>query len=341
MFSWGQDVAVDLGTATVLVYVKGKGVVLREPSVVAIEQESRKILAIGEAARQMIGRTPGSIVAIRPLRNGVIADYDVTEAMLKYFLAKVCGKWNLFRPRVMVCIPSGATSVEKRAAKEAALQAGAKAVSLIEEPLAAAMGAGLDITGPGGHMVVDIGGGTTDIAVLSLGGIVLSQSIRVAGDTFDEALVRHIRREHNLAVGERTAEEVKIRVGCAFPGGRDESMEVRGRDLVDGLPKTVVVRSRETWEALSESVQEIVDCVKAVLEKTPPELAGDITDRGIMLTGGGALLWGMDRLLAHHTGVPVQVAEDPISSVVQGAGMAMVQFEGASEDHVPVLKRVM
>ncbi len=341
MVNWGQDVAIDLGTASVLVYVRGKGIVLREPSVVAIEQESRKILAIGDAARQMIGRTPGSIAAVRPLRNGVIADYDVTEAMLKYFLERVCGKWNLFRPRVMVCIPSGVTSVEKRAVREAAMQAGAKVVTLIEEPLAAAIGAGLDIDGPAGHMVVDIGGGTTGIAVLSLGGIVISESIRVAGDKFDEAIVRYIKREHNLAVGERTAEEVKIRVGCAFPGARNESIDVRGRDLVDGLPKTIEVTSRETCEALAEPVGEIVDRVRSVLERTPPELAGDIVERGIMLTGGGSLLFGMDRILAHHTGLPVHQAEDPISSVVLGAGKALVEYQSVHEDHVPVLKRIM
>ncbi|MCR4397647.1 MAG: rod shape-determining protein MreB [Firmicutes bacterium] len=341
MFSWGQDVAVDLGTASVLVYVKGRGVVLREPSVVAIEQDTRRILAIGDAARQMIGRTPGSIVAVRPLRNGVIADYDVTEAMLKYFLERVCGKWNLFRPRVMVCIPSGVTSVEKRAVREAAIQAGAKGVSLIEEPLAAALGAGLDIRGPAGHMVVDIGGGTTGIAVLSLGGIVIGESIRVAGDRFDEAIVKYIKREHNLAIGERTAEEVKMKVGCAFPGARDVSLEVRGRDLVDGLPKTIEVTSAETCEALAEPVAEIVDRVKSVLERTPPELAGDIVDRGIVLTGGGSLLFGMDKTLSYHAGVPVHLADDPVSSVVVGAGKALMEYPMVHEDHVPVLKRIM
>lgn len=341
MFTWGQDVAIDLGTASVLVYVKGKGIVLKEPSVVAIDQETRRILAIGDAARQMIGRTPGSIVAVRPLRNGVIADYDVTEAMLKYFLERVCGKWNLFRPRVMICIPTGITSVEKRAVKEAAIQAGAKSVALIEEPLAAAIGAGLDIRGPAGHMVVDIGGGTTGIAVLSLGGIVIGESIRIAGDKFDEAIVRYIKKEHNLAIGERTAEEVKMRVGCAYPGARRQSLEVRGRDLVDGLPKTVEVTSKGTCDALSEPVSEIVDRVKSVLERTPPELSGDIVDRGIMLTGGGSLVFGMDKMLSHHAGVPVHLADDPVSSVVLGAGKALMEYGVVHENYVPVLKRII
>lgn len=340
MFNWGQDVAIDLGTASVLVYVRDKGIALNEPSVVAIEQESRKILAIGDAARQMIGRTPGSISAVRPLRHGVIADYDVTEAMLKYFLERVCGKWNLFRPRVMVCIPSGVTSVEKRAVREAAMEAGAKSVMLIEEPLAAALGAGLNINGPAGHMVVDIGGGTTGVAVLSLGGIVISESIRVAGDKFDEAIVRYIRREHNLAIGERTAEEVKIQAGCAFPGAREASIDVRGRDLMDGLPKTIEVTSKETYAALAEPVREIVDRVRSVLERTPPELAGDIVERGIVLTGGGSLLFGMDRMISHHAGVPVHIAEDPVSSVVLGAGKALVEYQAVHEDYVPVLKRL-
>lgn len=320
---WGADIGIDLGTATVLVFVRGKGIVLQEPSVVAIERDSGQLLAVGEEARRMLGRTPGNIVAIRPLRDGVIADYDITERMLKYFIGKVCGQRLFFRPRIMVCIPAVVTTVEKRAVVEATLQAGARRTYLIEEPLAAALGAGLDIAEPSGNMVVDVGGGTTDVAVLSLGGIVLGESLRVAGDKFDDAIVRYVRRVYNMMIGERTAEELKINIGTAFPGGRKESMDVRGRDLVTGLPKTIRITSEETLEALMEPVQAIVQCVKAVLEKTPPELAADIVDKGIVLTGGGALLYGLDKLLSQETGIPVHVSENAVTAVALGTGRAL------------------
>jgi rod shape-determining protein MreB and related proteins len=322
LFRLGLDVGVDLGTASVLIYVSGKGIVLREPSVVAIEQDTKKVLAIGEDARRMIGRTPGNIVAIRPLREGVIADYDVTQAMLKYFLGKVCGRTVFSRPRVMICVPSGVTGVEKRAVLQACSEVGAQSTLLIEEPLAAALGAGLDIASAGANMVVDIGGGTTDIAVLSLGGVVISESLRVAGDKFDEAIVRYVRREHNILIGERTAEEIKISVGTSDSRYKDASMDVRGRDLVGGLPKTIVFTSREAAAALEECLTQIVDRVKSVLERTPPELAADLSDRGIVLTGGGSLVHGLDMLLAEQTGIPVRVAEDPISCVARGTAIA-------------------
>ncbi|MHB1418336.1 MAG: rod shape-determining protein MreB [Bacillota bacterium] len=321
----GMDIGVDLGTASVLVYVKGRGIVLNEPSVVAIDRNTGQVIAVGEEARRMLGRTPGNIVAIRPLREGVIADYDTTERMLRYFINKACGRRWLFKPRVMVCIPSGVTGVEERAAKEASLQAGAGQSYLIEEPLAAALGAGLDISDACGSMVVDIGGGTTDIAVLSLGGIVCSKSLRVGGDKFDEAIVRYIRREYNLMIGERTAEELKIKVGSAFPHGRldNTSMEIRGRDLVTGLPKTISVTSRQAYDAIMEPVEAVVGAVKEVLEKTPPELSADIINRGIVMTGGGALLHGLDILLREETGLPVHVPPDPISCVALGTGKAL------------------
>jgi rod shape-determining protein MreB len=311
-----------LGTATVLIYVAGKGVVLREPSVVAIEQDSKKVLAIGEDARRMIGRTPGNIVAIRPLKDGVIANYEVTEAMLRHFLTKVAAKSLFSRPRVMVCVPSGVTGVEKRAVLQAATEVGARSTLLIEEPLAAALGAGLDIATPGANMVVDVGGGTTDIAVLSLGGVVMSESLRMAGDKFDESIVRYVRKEHNVLIGERTAEEIKIKVGTAYPKARDASVEVRGRDLVGGLPKTILVTSQEAAEAIAECVTAIVDRVKNVLERVPPELSADLAERGIVLTGGGSLLHGLDLLLAEETHVPVRVADDPISCVARGTAIA-------------------
>ncbi|MEW6724058.1 MAG: rod shape-determining protein [Bacillota bacterium] len=325
MLGMATDIGVDLGTASVLVYVKGKGIVLREPSVVALETNTRKIVAIGEEARRMLGRTPGNIVAIRPLRDGVIADYDVTESMLRYFIAKVCGKRLFFRPRIMVCIPSGVTTVERRAVMEAALQSGARKTYLIEEPLAAALGAGLDISAPSGNMVVDVGGGTTDIAVLSLNGIVLSNSIRMAGDKFDDAIVKYIKKEYNVEIGERTAEELKITVGTAFPKGKRENnrMEVRGRYIVEGLPKTITVTSEEMFEALKEPVAAIVEAVRVVLERTPPELAGDIMDKGMVLTGGGAMLHGLDMYLAEQTGVPCHLADDPLSCVALGTGKAL------------------
>ncbi|MBM7582445.1 rod shape-determining protein MreB [Caldicoprobacter guelmensis] len=318
-----KDIGIDLGTASVLVYVKGKGIVLREPSVVAIDNNTKKILAVGEEARKMIGRTPGNIVAIRPLRDGVISDYEVTEKMLRYFLRKVCGHPLIFKPRVMVCVPSGATEVEKRAVLDAAYEAGARRTYLIEEPIAAAIGAGIDISKPCGNMVVDIGGGTTNIAVISLGGIVVSDSIKVAGDKFDEAIIRYMRKKYNLLIGERTAEDIKIKVGSAVPRPDGPSMMVTGRNLISGLPKSVTVTSNDVVEALEEPLQAIVEAVHAMLEKTPPELASDIHERGIIMVGGGALLYGMDQLLQKHTQIPVHVMEDAISCVALGTGKAL------------------
>jgi len=326
-FGLTQDIGIDLGTATILVYIKGQGIVLNEPSVVAKDLDSGRILAIGEEARRMIGRTPGNIVAVRPLRDGVIADYENTEQMLRYFIEKVAGKALFFKPRIMVCVPSGVTTVEKRAVLEAAIQAGAKETYLIEEPLAAALGAGLDIAESCGAMVVDIGGGTTDVAVLSLGGIVVSSSIRIAGDMFDDSIIRYMRKEQKLMIGERTAEDIKIKIGTAFPELRKESMEVRGRDLVSGMPKTVVVTSAEIRTALAEPIGLIVDCVKNVLERTPPELASDIIDRGIVMTGGGAMLHGLDILLTKQTNIPCHLAEDPTSCVARGTGIALDSLE--------------
>lgn len=326
-FGLSQDIGIDLGTATILVYIKGQGIVLNEPSVVAKDLDSDRILAIGEEARRMIGRTPGNIVAVRPLREGVIADYENTEQMLRYFIEKVAGKALFFKPRVMVCVPSGVTTVEKRAVLEAAIQAGAKETYLIEEPLAAALGAGLDIAEPCGSMVVDIGGGTTDVAVISLGGIVVSSSIRIAGDMFDDAIIRYMRKEQKLMIGERTAEDIKIKIGTAYTDLRNESMEVRGRDLVSGMPKTVVVTSAEIRSALAEPIGLIVDCVKNVLERTPPELASDIIDRGIVMTGGGAMLHGLDILLTKQTSIPCHLAEDPTSCVARGTGIALDSLE--------------
>lgn len=338
MFGLTMDIGIDLGTANVLVFIKGKGIVLREPSVVAIDRVTNTILAVGEEARRMLGRTPGNIVAIRPLREGVIADYDITESMLRYFVHKVCGKRTFFRPRVMVCIPSGVTTVEKRAVLEAVMQAGARKTYLIEEPLAAALGAGLVISEPCGSMVVDIGGGTSDIAVLSLGGIVLSQSLRIGGDKFDDALVRYIKKEYNILIGERTAEELKIRIATAFPNSRSDSMEIRGRDLITGLPKTVRTTSEETREALSEPITLIVEGVKTVLEKTPPELAADIMDRGIVMTGGGSLIHGLDKLISQETGIPTYLADDPLSCVALGTGKAIDSL-GALQESIVTFKR--
>lgn len=333
-----MDIGVDLGTANVLVYIKGKGIVLREPSVVALDRDTNRVLAIGEEARRMLGRTPGNIIAIRPLREGVIADYDTTESMLRHFIQKVAGKSMFFKPRIMICIPSGVTTVEKRAVLEAAMQAGAAKTYLIEEPLAAALGAGLEIAEPCGSMVVDIGGGTTDVAVLSLGGIVISDSLRIGGDKFDEAIVRFVKKEYNILIGERTAEEIKIKVGSAYERGRNESIEIRGRDLVSGLPKTIRISSNETREALAEPVSLIVECVKAVLEKTPPELAADIVDRGIVMTGGGSLLEGLDRLISDETGIPAYLADDPLSCVALGAGKALDSL-GKLQDSLSTLQK--
>ncbi len=323
---FGIELGIDLGTASVLVYVKGKGIVLHEPSVVAIDKNTNKRIAVGEDARMMLGRTPGNIVAVRPMRDGVIADYQTTELMLKYFLEKAGAKrWPFFKTRVVVCIPSGVTEVEERAVKQAAYQAGAKHVRVIEEPYAAALGAGLDIAGPTGNMVVDIGGGTSDIAVLSLEGIVTKRSLRVGGDKFDEAIIRHIRREYNLMIGERTAEEVKIAVGSAVPEGRPDHAEidVRGRDLVTGLPKTINVNSKECYVALEESIEAIVGAVKEVLERTPPELSADILNKGIVMTGGGSLVYGFDTRISRETGLPVTLADDPISCVALGTGKVL------------------
>lgn len=323
MLGLGQDIGVDLGTANTLVFIKGKGIVIREPSVVAMDRDSGRVLAFGSEARRMLGRTPGNIIALRPLREGVIAHYDATEAMIRHFLSRVCGRHNLVRPRVMVCVPSGVTSVEKRAVLEAAMTAGARKTYLIEEPMAAALGAGLDIGEPAGSMIVDIGGGTTDVAVLSLGGIVLSASLRAGGDKFDEAIVRYMKKQHNLAIGERTAEEIKITIGTVHPLGKTGEMEVRGRDLVTGLPRTVRLTAAETCEAMMEVAAQIVDTIKGVLERTPPELASDILERGIVLTGGGALLNGLDQLLTEETQVPVLVADDALSCVALGTGKAL------------------
>jgi len=322
----GKDIGVDLGTATVLLYVRGEGVVLREPSVVAIDKDTNKILAVGEEAKRMLGRTPGNVVAIRPLRDGVIADYAVTEAMLKYFLQKVCGSMRFFRPRVMVCIPSGATDVEKRAVLEATIHVGARDAFLIEEPMAAAIGAGLDVSEPTGNMVVDIGGGTTDIAVISLGGIVTSESLRVAGNKMDECILKYIRKKYNLLIGEQTAEALKLRIGTVMP--RDKvSEEVRGRDLVKGLPSSVEITNEDIAEALMEPVREIINGIKRVLELTPPELAADIIDRGIVLTGGGSLLDGFAELVTKETDIPAYVADNAVECVAIGTGKALEELD--------------
>lgn len=321
----GNDIGVDLGTANVLVFVNGKGIVLHEPSVVAMDRDSGRVIAVGAEARKMLGRTPGNIIAIRPLRDGVIADYDVTEKMLRYFINRTeGGKKFFFRPRIMVCIPSGVTGVEERAVRQAAIQAGAKEAHLIEEPLAAALGAGLDISQPSGSMVVDIGGGTTDIAVLSLGGIVCSKSLRVGGDKIDEAIVRYIRREYSLAIGERTGEELKMEIGTAhLQGAEEKTMEIRGRDMLSGLPKAIKISRRQVHEAIKETLELIVSGVKEVLERTSPELAADIVNKGVIMTGGGALLEGVDRLISMETGLPVYIAEDPLSCVAKGTGRAL------------------
>ena len=315
-----SDIGIDLGTASILVYVKGKGVVLKEPSVVAFDRDTNKIKAIGEEARLMLGRTPGNIVAVRPLRQGVISDYTVTEKMIKYFVQKALGKRTYRKPKISVCVPSGATEVEKRAVEDAAYAAGAREVFIIEEPIAAAIGAGIDISKPCGNMIVDIGGGTADVAVISLGGSVVSTSIKIAGDDFDEAIVRFMRKKHNLLIGERTAEDVKISIGTCYPLPEPETMDVRGRNLVTGLPKTIEISSEEMEEALREPTSNIVEAVHSVLEKTPPELAADVADRGIILTGGGALLRGLEELMEDRTGINTMTAEDPMTCVAVGTG---------------------
>lgn len=318
-----KDIGIDLGTANVLIHVKGRGVVVNEPSVVVIESESKRVLAVGEDARKMVGRTPGNITAIRPLKDGVIADFDITEVMLKYFINKVGGKSMFSRPRILICAPTNITSVEQKAIRQAAERCGAKDVYLEEEPKAAAIGAGMDIYQPSGNMVVDIGGGTTDVAVLSMGDIVTSSSIKVAGDKFDMEIIRYIKSKYKLLIGERTAEDIKIQIGTVYPDGRDEQMDIRGRDMVSGLPQTITIRSGEIQEALWDSVATIVSAAKSVLERTPPELSADIIDRGVILTGGGALLHGLDQLLVDELKVPVLVAEDPMHCVVKGTGIML------------------
>ncbi len=322
------DIGIDLGTASILVYIRGKGVVLKEPSVVAFDRDTNKIKAIGEEARLMLGRTPGNIIAVRPLRQGVISDYTVTEKMLKHFIQKAVGKKSFRKPRIAVCVPSGVTEVEKKAVEDATYQAGAREVAIIEEPIAAAIGAGIDIARPCGNMIVDIGGGTTDIAVISLGGTVVSTSIKTAGDDFDEAIVRFMRKKHNLLIGERTAEDIKIKVGTCYPKETVDTLDVRGRNLVTGLPKTVTVTSTETEEALKETTSQIVEAVHSVLEKTPPELAADIADRGIVLTGGGSLIRGLDELIESKTGINTMVAEDPMTCVAIGTGKYVEMLSG-------------
>ena len=330
MCALAKDIGIDLGTASVLVYVKGKGVILNEPSVVAIDKNTGKLLKVGEEARQMLGRTPGNIVAIRPLREGVISDYDMTERMLREFIRKVSG-FMLFKPRVIICVPSGITEVEERAVIDAGIQAGARKVYLIEEPVAAAIGAGIDITKPDGHMVVDIGGGTTDIAVISLGGIVESTSIKIAGDQFDEAIIKYIRRKHNVLIGERTAEEIKMQIGCVFPRPEEQSFEVKGRCLMTGLPRVFTVTSSEMIEAFEEVPTRILEAIHGVLERTPPELVADISTNGIVMTGGGSLVWGFDKLIESHTGIETHVAEDAISCVAYGTGKSL-EWVGEMQD---------
>ena len=337
----GQDIGIDMGTASVLVYIKGKGIVLREPSVVAIDRNTNKILAVGEEARLMLGRTPGNIVAIRPLREGVISDYDITEKMLRYFIDKAIGRRRIIKPRMVVCVPSGVTEVEKRAVIDAANNAGARTTKLIEEPIASAIGAGLDISKASGNMVLDIGGGTTDIAVISLGGIVVSTSIKIAGDKFDEAIVRYMRKKHNIMIGERTAEELKINAGTAFPREEQLKVEVRGRNLISGLPKTIEVTSDEMLEALSEPVSAIADAVHSVLERTPPELSADISDRGIVMAGGGSLLNGLDKLISKRTGIPVYVAEDAISCVAIGTGQALEHIDMLQDSDINANRKII
>ncbi len=330
--AFSYDLAIDLGTANTLIYVKGKGLVSSEPSVVAITRDARgqkKVVAVGKEAKDMLGRTPGTIEAIRPMRDGVIADFEVTEAMLRYFIRKVYPAKSWFRPRirVIIAVPYGITEVEKRAVRESALSAGAKEVYLIEEPRAAAIGAGMPITEPRGNMIVDIGGGTTEVAVISLAGIVHSQSVRVAGDKMDECIVNFIKKHYNLLIGERTAEQIKINLGNAFPDAEVRTLEIKGRDLVSGIPRYLTVNSDEIREAMSEPILQIIDAIKATLERTPPELAGDIVDKGIMLAGGGALIRGLDQLIHQQTGLPVTIAEDPLSCVALGAGKALEEIE--------------
>ncbi len=331
---FSKDMGIDLGTANSLVYVRGRGIVLREPSVVAIQQDTHRVLAVGLEAKQMIGRTPGNIVAIRPMKDGVIADFDVTQSMIKYFITKsLRNRTFLVRPRVVISVPSGATAVEERAVREAALQAGAREVYLIEEPMAAAIGIGLPVHEPTGNLIVDIGGGTTEVAVISLGGIVTSRSIRVAGDEMDEAIIQHVKKVFNLLIGERTAEEIKVEIGSAYLQEEEQTYDIRGRDLINGLPKTVSITNTEIYKALSEPVAAILETIKATLEQTPPELSADIMDRGVMMAGGGALLKGLDKLVSEQTGMPVHVAEDPLLAVAYGTGRVL--------ENIDLLRRVL
>ena len=334
MWFWrsGNDLGIDLGTATVLVYVKGKGILLKEPSVVAINKNNNKVLAVGEEARKMIGRTPGNIVAVRPLRDGVISDYDITERMLKEFIKKACGKGRIVAPRVMACVPSQATEVEKRAVMDAAKNSGAKKVHIIEEPLAAAIGAGLDITKPNGAMIVDIGGGTTDIAVISLGGVVVRKSIKIAGDKFDESIIKYVRNKYKIMIGEKTAEDVKIKIGSAFKDSRKLTTTMKGRNLITGLPDEVEISTEEIREALAEPVSVIVEGVKSILEKTPPELAADIIEKGILMTGGGSLLYGLNKLIEENTGVTVEIAHNSVEAVAEGTGHVLSYIDKLDSD---------
>ena len=331
MFS--KDIGIDLGTANTLVYLRGKGIIMREPSVVAVDTKTDEVRSVGHEAKAVIGRTPGSIMAVRPLKDGVIADFDITANMLARFIKKVCGNSMFFRPRVVICIPSGVTEVERRAVKEASLKAGARQVRVIEEPMAAAIGAGLPISEPSGSMVVDIGGGTSEVAVISLGGIVAARSVRVGGDEFDQAIIAYIKRKYNLLIGERTAEQIKIEIGSAYELEEEKEMEIKGRNLVDGLPKNITVHSEEIRDALAESLQKVVDAIKETLERTPPELSADIIDHGIMLTGGGALLRGLDELVHRETGIDVHVAETPLDCVAAGTGAVL--------DHIDLLGDVL
>ena len=324
---FSNDLAIDLGTANTLVYVKGKGIALREPSVVTVLKDSKRVLAVGSEAKAMVGRTPENIMAIRPMKDGVIANFEITEAMLRYFIQKVHNRKTFVRPRMVICVPSGITQVERRAVRDSAENAGAREVYLIEEPMAAAIGVGLPVEEPGGNMVVDIGGGTTEVAVISLAGIVYSQSVRVGGDEMDEAIISYIKRNYNLLIGERTAEEIKIQVGSAYEVGERKTLEIKGRDLIAAIPKTVVITDEEIREALAEPVSAIVETVRGALERTPPELAADIVDRGIVLAGGGGLLRGIDVLLKEETGLPVTVAEDPLSAVVMGTGKVLDELD--------------
>ena len=333
---FSNDMGVDLGTATTLVFVKGEGVVLCEPSVVAIERGTSHVLAVGEEAKRMLGRTPGNIVAIRPMKDGVIADFEITEAMLRYFIKKVHHRRVLVRPRIVIAIPSGITEVEKRAVKDSAERAGAREVFLIEEPIAAAIGVGLPIQEPIGNMIIDIGGGTTEIAVISLAGIVFSRSIRIGGDEMDEAIIEYLKKTYNLMIGERTAEDSKIRIGSAYPLDEEMTLEVKGRDLIAGLPKTVTITSEEVREALQEPLRAIVESVKITLERTPPELAADLIDHGIMMAGGGSLLRGLDKLISEETGLPVHIADDPLTAVVCGTGTVLNEIRYLKKVTVPI-----